>query len=508
MDSRILVFELNEVPYKVIDQFVQDHPTSTFAACLPRSALRHAHLPDTGQMHPKTSWHTFHRGVPDHVHGYREYNQIEAPGQYANPTFLELARRAGRRVGCGASIGSWPIPENHDNIDFWMADPFAPTPDSIPETLNHFQAFNTAAVAGSSRNVRSGGFTKKAALDFLIRLPALGIRPQTCLQVVRHLIEERRDRKKAVRRRNIQALMSFDVCLHQWKRTKPQVATIFGNHVAAAMHRYWAAAFPDDYEVNNMPLDWREDYSDEIDAAMLVADDMLKRLMKAAKAVPGTRVLLVGSMGQAGIEHEVTHNQLIISDMNRFLGTLGFSTDDFERRPGMEPEYIVAFSSPEKLQEFEKARWRMNIDGAEPYCKIANSDTCSILVDVYNVDFEYVTVDDKRISLEEAGLKIETIDDLAGSTAQHIPEGICIVLDPKEDLSAYSSNDMNDLCAVTSSILAAQDVPVPSYMPAPVGKLVEALGGQDPTIKAVTPSSKTPTKQVEQAQSKVVETTE
>lgn len=488
MNSKLLIFELNEVPYKVIDQFIADHPKSTFAAVLPKSARRHSHLPDTGQMHPKTSWHTFHRGVPDHVHGYREYNQIEAPGQYANPTFLEISRRSGRRVGCGASIGSWPIPENHDNIDFWMADPFAPTPDSIPNTLDHFQRFNTAAVAGSSRNVRAGGFTKKAALDFVLRLPALGIRPQTCFHVVRHLLDERRDRKKAVRRRNLQALMSFDVCLHQWKRTKPDVATIFGNHVAAAMHRYWAAAFPEDYVVNNMPLDWREDYGDEIDAAMLVADDMLKRLLKAAKAEPGTRVLLVGSMGQAGIEHEVTRNQLIVTDMTRFLSTLGFSPDDFERRPGMEPEYIVAFSTPEKLQEYNQARSRMDINGRTPDCKIANSDTCSILVDQYNVDFDHVTVDGKPISLEDAGLKIESIDDFAGSTAQHIPEGICIVMDPNEDLSAYSNETIDDLCAVTSSILAAQDVPVPDYMPEPVSELVAALGGNNqPTAPTEAP---------------------
>ncbi len=478
MDSKVLVFELNEVPYKVIDQFVQDHPRSTFAAVLPRAARRHSHLPDTGQMHPKTSWHTFHRGVPDHVHGYREYNQIEAPGQYANPTFLELARRAGRRVGCGASIGSWPIPENHEQIDFWMADPFSPTPDSIPEVLNHFQAFNTAAVAGSSRNVRAGGFTKKAAFDFLLRLPALGIRPQTCLYVVRHLISERRDKKKAVRRRNIQALMSFDVCLNQWKRTKPHVATIFGNHVAAAMHRYWAAAFPNDYVVNNMPVDWREDYCDEIDAAMLLADDMLNRLIKAADAVPGTRVLVVGSMGQAAVEHEVTNNQLIISDMTRFLGKLGFSQDDFERRPGMEPEYIVAFSGAEKLKEFDDACERMNINGRIPHCKIANSDTCSILVDQYNVEFDHVTIDGEKFSLEDVGLKIESIDDSAGSTAQHIPEGICLVLDPKEDLSRYSSDVVDDLCAVTASILAAQNVSVPDYMPTPIDELTESLGGQ------------------------------
>lgn len=477
MNSHLLIFELNEVPYQVIDRFIADHPDSTFAAALPRSARRHAHLPDTGQMHPKTSWHTFHRGVPDHVHGYREYNQIEAPGQYANPTFLELARRSGRRVGCGASIGSWPLPENQDNIDFWMADPFAPTPDSIPNTLDHFQRFNTAAVAGSSRNVRAGGFTKKSALDFVLRLPALGIRPQTCLHVVRHLLAERRDTKKAVRRRNLQALMSFDVCLHQWKRTKPHVATVFGNHVAAAMHRYWAAAFPNDYEVNNMPLDWREDYAEEIDAAMLIADDMLSRLLKAAKKVPGTRVLLVGSMGQAGIEHEVTRNQLIVEDMNKFLAALGFSTDDFERRPGMEPEYIVAFSTPEKLQEYDKARERMDINGDYPECKIANSDTCSILVDQYNVDFDHVTLDGQSVPLGDVGLKIENIDDFAGSTAQHIPEGICIVMDPEEDLSAYSNEKIDDLCAVTSSILAAQRVPVPDYMPEPVNELVVALGG-------------------------------
>ncbi len=482
MDRRLVVFELNEVPYQVIDRFVTDHPNSTFAEVLPRASCRTSYLPDTGQLHPKISWQTFHRGVPDHVHGYKEYNQIEAPGRDTNPTFLEIARDAGLSVGCGASIGSWPIPEQKQNVSFWMADPFAPSPESIPSTLDAFQRFNTAAVARSSRNVRGGGLDKKVATDFLCKLPALGIRPATCLSVVRQLIDERRDRTRAVRRRNIQALMSFDVCLHQWKRTTPKLATLFGNHVAAAMHRYWAAAFPDDYDVNNMPQDWRDTYADEIDAAMLVADDMLKRLLKAAADVPGTTVLLVGSMGQEGIAHEVTRNQLVVDDMARFMSLLGFESDSYERRPGMEPEYPLAFNDAAGLDAFDAACKRMDINGSTPYCKRVNDIQCALLVDQYNIDFDHVTLDGQQIPLGETGLKIESIDDFAGSTAQHVPEGICIALNPAEDLSAHSSHEgTDDLCAVTSSVLAAVGAPVPDYMPAPVDALVSALRGEPGT---------------------------
>ncbi len=474
-NNKVIVLELNEVPWKVIDTFVERNPASTFARVMGKSGRINTLLPDVGQLHPKTSWQTFHRGVPDHTHGIREYNQLQSAGHANNPTMWELAQRAGKRVGCGASIGSWPLPKDTSNVDFWFADPFAPDPESIPSEVTAFQRFNTLAVARSSRQVRSGGVSRKVITDFLKSAPSIGITSGTALKTVHQVVSEKFKRPLSVRRRNIQALMSFDVALKQWKTTQPHLSSIFINHVAAAMHRYWAAAFPDDYQTNKMPADWRETYKEEINAAMLIADGMLERVLKEVEGT-GTSVLVLGSMGQAGIEHEPTFNQLIINDMPAFMRLAGMNAEDYEQRPGMEPEYLLVFKTKELLDRLIKDSQNININGQAPDVKRASDTECSLLVDQYNVDFESVSVGGRTVNLKLAGLHIERIEDIAGSTAQHTPEGAALLIHPERDLSHLSANtQFVDVCAVTSAILEALDVPVPSYMPKPPNDLVLAM---------------------------------
>ena len=475
INNKVLVLELNEVPWKVIDTFVSRHPSSAFARVLRKAGRFTTHLPDTGQLHPKTSWQTFHRGVPDHVHGIREYNQQRSQGHENNPTLWTLANRAGKRIGCGASIGSWPTPRNRENVDFWFADPFAPDPESIPAAVTAFQEFNTLAVARSSRQVRTGGVSQKVIMNFLMNAPRLGIRASTVASTVKQLAVERLNPSRSVRRRNIQALMSFDVAETQWRRTQPHLSSIFINHVAAAMHRYWAAAYPDDYVQNNMPMNWRDTYIDEIDAAMVVADGMLARILKSIEA-SDTTLLILGSMGQAAIEHEPTFNQLIIKDVPKFMEMVGMFSGDYEQRPGMEPEYVLSFKTPALLDQFEKACAGVDINGETPEIKRANATECSLLVDQYNVGFDSVRVGPRLVELEMSGLKIEKIHDIAGSTAQHTAEGMAMVVSPTHDLSYLNDHtEAVDLCSVTAAILESIDVPVPEYMPEPLHDLVLAL---------------------------------
>ena len=479
-DDKVLVLELNEVPWQVINTFVERHPNSALAGIMGRCGKLTTHLPDTGQLHPKTSWQTFHRGVPDHVHGIREYNQQDSPGQRNNPTLWALAGDAGKRVGCGASIGSWPLPKDTQNVDFWLGDPFAPDPESIPAPVTAFQEFNTLAVARSSRQVRTGGVSRKVIFNFLKSAPKLGIRVNTVTSTLKQLTAERLNPARSVRRRNIQALMSYDVSEKQWQNTQPHLTTIFINHVAAAMHRYWAAAFPGDYESNNMPEQWRETYRDEIDEAMQIADHMIGRALKTIKGT-NTTLLILGSMGQAGIEHEPTFNQLVIKDMTKFLSLAGMSTDDFVQLPGMEPEYTLRFSTPELLDQFEKASANIDINGRAPYIKRASATECSLLVDQYNVDFESITVNGAAVPVEMTGLHIEIIEDIAGSTAQHTANGAAIVVSPERDLSFLSDHqEPVDVCSVTAALLESIDVPVPEYMPEPLAELVQALRTSPP----------------------------
>ncbi|MBX2838134.1 MAG: hypothetical protein KTR35_14850 [Gammaproteobacteria bacterium] len=477
MNRKLIVLELNEVPDRVIEAFVEQNPYSNWAALTNRSARFIAATPDTIQLHPKLSWQTFHRGVPDVKHGYKEYNQIDAPGKGVYPPVWELLQKAGKTIGIGASIGSTPPPESKQNLKFYIADPFAPTNETTPDYLSYFQKINTMAVQHSGRNVRSGGFSKSDALHLLINLPRLGITPTTCFKTVKQLVSERLNPTRIIRRRNVQALMTFDVVFQQIKNTKPDFCTVFANHVAASMHRYWAARFPDDYESNNMPQEWRDTYAGEIDTAMQEADYMLGKLFRFARSNPEYSIMVVASMGQAAIEHEVVKNQLIIKDFDAFMSMLGMK--NYKKLTGMEPEYVVEFSDSAGLEAFKEACERLKILGKSPYLKPMNDTQTAFLVEHTNIELDSVSMGNREVPLAETGLSVEPIQDMSGSTAQHIPGGCCFVFNGFSSLAGHGEpNKENNSIAVTSAIMTALGVTPPDYMEPPVPGIVKAISEQ------------------------------
>lgn len=479
MNRKVIVFEINEVPNKVIDTYIEENPSSNWAALTKQSARFIAATPDEIQLHPKLSWQTFHRGVPDVEHGFVEYNQTEAAGKGNFPPVWELIRDAGKTIGCGASIGSYPVPENLNNVSFYLTDPFAPSFETVPSYLSSFQRLNNMAVQRSGRNVRRGGFGLSEVVSLLMNLPRLGVSLSTIRKTVQQLISERRNSARIVRRRSIQSLMTFDIVMKQIKSTKPDFSTIFSNHVASSMHRYWAAKFPNDYENNRMPEEWRETYGGEIDFAMKEADYMLGKLNKFVKANPEYTVLVIASMGQEAIEHEPEFNQLMISNFDAFMGSLGFGADEYRKLTGMEPEYVVEFTQDGGLDKFKEVCQSVSINGKRPTVKPSSDKQCSFLVFQNNIDIDSITVGNRQVELADSGLVIDEIQDMSGSTAQHVPGGCCFVFNGFSDLSALSNlGTEHNLVSVTSSILAALDVESAAYMEKPIPAIVDALRNQ------------------------------
>ncbi len=476
--QKIIVLELNEVPYKVIDTYISEHPKSNFASILKRSARFVATTPDEAQLHPKISWQTFHRGVSGETHGIVEYNQTDSIGMHKYPPFWDLLRAENVSVGVGASIGSYPVPEDTSNISFYLPDPFAVTSETVPAYVSAFQGLNTRAVAHSSRNVKAGGGKLDDALRFLTNFPRLGISANTCIQTVKQLVGERLNPARIVRRRNIQGLMTFDVIFRQLKNEQPQLTTVFVNHVAASMHRYWAAKFPDDYENNQMPQSWRDTYKDEIDVAMDHADHMLGKLRGFVEKHPEYRVLVVGSMGQHAIEHEVVRNQLVVGNFDNFAKFLGIPEGNAKRLASMEPENVVECSDTPTLEKFIDACKSFVIGEDAITIRRMNDTQACFWVDRTNLDFDHATFNGEKVLLKDTGLKIEDIQDMSGSTAQHVPQGCCFVFDGHSDLSAHGTGETeHNLNAVTSTIISALGVAPKPYMKDPVPELMGALLG-------------------------------
>jgi hypothetical protein len=66
--KKIILFELNEVPYKVIDYYCRIRPNSTLARILAEGEQFETVTEDQLALDPWISWPTLHRGVPDTMH--------------------------------------------------------------------------------------------------------------------------------------------------------------------------------------------------------------------------------------------------------------------------------------------------------------------------------------------------------------------------------------------------------------------------------------------------------
>lgn len=470
----LLVFELNEVPYKVLDDFVRHHPRSNFAKLLGRSAQYTTICPDKIHLHPRISWQTFHRGVPDTKHGIVEYNQDATQADLQYPRLLDLLRKEKIAVGCGASIGSYPVPKEKEGIAFWLPDPFAGSEETYPAYVRHFQRLNLRAVKKSGRVVRSGLNASDVGM-FLLYAPILGVSLRGYWKGFFQLVSEIVKHERIVRRRTLQSMLTFSVVFRLIKKKRPRVATFFSNHVASSMHRYWAAKFQDDYEQNNMPQSWRNKFGGEIDFAMEEADYMLGKFMRFVMDNPDYKLLCVGSMGQYAIPHEVINRQIIITDTEKWMRFLGFSKEEYTQAGSMEPQYIFGFENEQLLKDFVNKLAIIRIGEKPPYVKVLNATQVVLEVAQINLPQDVsIYKNAEAFTLMEAGLKNEVIQDMVGSTAQHIPEGICIIF-PASQVGASRRNMC--LTEVTAAILKMQQVPIPAYMPAPSSDILNALRG-------------------------------
>jgi hypothetical protein len=320
--TSVVLLELNEVPWTILDDHVAQRPGSALARVLGRSRCFTSVAADKGHLSPWTTWPTLHRGVDGQRHLIASFGQDRQNADAQFPPVWSLLRDAGVSTGVCGSLHSYPPPPDLDRYAFYLPDAFASEPVAHPPDLVDFQAFNLAMSRRSARNIDTG-LAKKDALRVLRHSRRLGIRPQTHLALVRQLVDERRRPAASNRRRTFQSVLQLDVFAHQLDRSRPRFSTFFTNHVASAMHRYWAAHRPGDYERLELGEDWIRTFAAEVMWATDRASDMVGRLARHVESTPGAQLWIASSMGQAATIAEQLETQLYATQPARLLAALG-----------------------------------------------------------------------------------------------------------------------------------------------------------------------------------------
>ena len=340
---KIILYELNEVPWRILDDFVREHRQSCLARLLPQMQQYQTYANDTS-LSPWISWPSLHRGVSDEQHTISDLGQDLWEINAAYPAIWEILTRAHIPTGVFGSLHSYPLPANVSDYSFYIPDVFAAGSECFPEYLQGFQALNLEMTRSSGRNV-STKLSWQKALRLLRDAPGFGLKPNTLLEVGLQVVDERRRRWTRVRRRTYQVVLAFDIFMKQLEDSKPVFSTFFTNHVASSLHRYWAARYPHDYREFSYTPEWVTTYQNEVMWTMSKADEMLRRLVKFISRNPGYSLWIASSMGQAATEANEAQTQVYLTNVDTFMQRLGFAAGDWEVRPAMLPRVIVALKN-------------------------------------------------------------------------------------------------------------------------------------------------------------------
>jgi hypothetical protein len=471
--GKLILIELNEVPFRVMDAFCRERPDSTLAQILRRSQQFETITADRLALDPWISWPTLHRGVPDEQHNILHLGQVLTETDRKYPPIWRLLKERGLRVGVFGSLHSSSLPPDVREYDFYLPDYFDQEAFAHPPELLAFQELNLSMTRESARNV-TRRIPLKSVAKVLASAPALGLRLSTLADSAMHLARETVNRGLRIRRRAYQPLITMDLFLERLRRTKPHFATFYTNHVAAAMHRYWGAAFPEDYDDERLGERWIRRYRGEISFAMEKFDSMLAAVSDFVDENREYGLMIASSMGQAAIPATRTYEFLTINDVARFMAALGIPREGWQPRPAMVPCCCVLVQ--EQYRELiARGLESMRIGGSpsrrdpRPVAPFSYDERergfFQFFVQFDNYEGpDRVSIGETSLTLAEVGLGMMAHEDGVNCTAQHVPVGSLVLYGKRVSANAGARRTGVSTLDVAPSILEFFGFEPPAYM--------------------------------------------
>ncbi len=343
----LILYELNEVPWRVVDWYAFMRPFSSLAYILKHSVTYTSFTRDEGELHPWTTWPTVHRGVTNVDHEIFFINQnIELANKNYPPVWHTL-KDNGVRVGIFGSLQSYS-PNIDPTYEFYISDTFSPGDNTWPLKYSAFQRFNLRQVR------QDGAIAGKIQLSAglitdVLQMLRTGLRFTTCIALANHLIHEKFNVWYRSRRSVLQSLVAFDFFVDALHNHNPEFCTFFTNHVAGMMHRYWKYTFPNDF---SFQLQSKYDIfcSKNILYAMDVVDVQLSKLLSYVSERRG-RLMIASSMGQEAVYRDAYCGEWRIADFQLFFRTIGW-IKPVTNMLAMQPDFNFSFDSEAHARHF------------------------------------------------------------------------------------------------------------------------------------------------------------
>ncbi|HKQ80563.1 MAG TPA: alkaline phosphatase family protein [Blastocatellia bacterium] len=286
---KLLLVELNEVTWDLIDPLIEQGKLPTFAR-LKREGVWAAPMSVDMPPHldPWITWTTVYTGRTQEDHNVFFLEQ--PPETIRAERIWELCHRRGLRVGVYGSLCSWP-PRKVNG--FYVPDTFAQDTATYPSSLEPIQELNLTYTRSIRLPADHDSLWFKAQLA--ARLLALGLGARAAARIARQLATERANPEARWRRVALQPMVNCDFFSRLYRRHRPHFATFHTNHVAHYMHTYWKAMAPEAFPQTTTGDEIRI-YGGAIEFGYAAADELLSRMLRLLDRE--TTLVVASSMGQ------------------------------------------------------------------------------------------------------------------------------------------------------------------------------------------------------------------
>ena len=314
---KILLLEINEVTWDLIDVFIAQGKLPNFARLKREGAWGTPLSVDRPpQLDPWITWTTVYTGQPQAEHNVFFLQQ--PPETIKAPRIWERCEEHGLSVGVYGSLCSWPPRQVKG---FYVPDTFSPDTRTWPEDLSAIQTLNLTYTRSVRLPSDSDSLGFKATLAR--RLVKLGLGPGPLLKIAGQLVGERFRPKTRWKRVALQPLVNFAFFSRLYRKTRPEFATFHTNHVAHYQHTYWKAMDPNAFRPLETSAEEVSTYGPAIEHGYVTADQLLGQVVDLIDS--DTVLVVASSMGQKPFQSTLKGGKQIAQwrSLNALLDILG-----------------------------------------------------------------------------------------------------------------------------------------------------------------------------------------
>jgi hypothetical protein len=161
--------------------------------------------------------------------------------------------------------------------------------------------------------------------------------------------------------------------------------------------------------------------------------------------------------------------------MTKFLRAIGIE-GGWHRRRTMEPTYTLTFDDEAAADACMSGLARVKVAGYPIDHRRLDAHGIEFVLGLSNIidDELTVTIGNRSVAPEDAGIANVPIEDEVGAAAYHIPEGIFLAYDPRSPRTGSEAAEPISTTRIAPTLLELQGIRPPAYMKRPIEGFAKA----------------------------------